>query len=115
MEEDCGNEAKCTIKRTIPHFQEFSIYTKERRKSWKGSITFLEARKIVESSMKENIYVNVGQKASTISNDHQPNKSRAFIKTPMQLRLNDWPKFQKQLKKLNSAEICPTKSQIKQN
>ena len=33
----------------------------------------------------------------------------------MQLWPNNWPKFQEQLKKMYSAEICQTLSQIKQN
>ena len=46
---------------------------------YKRNITFLKARKIVESYMKVNISANVAQKVSPISNNNnQPDKYRAL-------------------------------------
>ena len=63
----------------FPRFwRTFNIYKKEMetmKMKYKRNITFLEARKIVESYMKVTTYDNETQKATPISNnDDQPDK-----------------------------------------
>ena len=79
------------------------------------NITILRATKIVECSMKDsnNIYVikkvsleNSSNLTSTNNPRNQLDKDRTLIQKFMKLGPNDWRKFQKQLKKLHSAEIC---------
>ena len=50
--------------------------------------------------MKVNTYTNVAQRVHPISNNNnQPDQYRAVIKKLVKLGVNDWPKFQEQLKK----------------
>ena len=64
----------------------------------KWNVSFLEARKIVD----ENSYASVARRAETIDQD---NKYRVLMKKLIQLELNDWSKFQKQLKNQHSAVL----------
>ena len=62
--------------------------------------SFVEARKIVESYVKDNTYANIAQRAKPISNNYnQPDKEKAIIKFNVQLGPNDCPHFQELLKK----------------
>ena len=66
-------------------------------------ITFLEARKIVDSYIKDNTYAIVALKVSKISysnKNSQPDKCRVLIEKLVQLGHNDLLTFQKELKKL---------------
>ena len=88
----------------IPHFQGLVAYTRDRERKimeikYKRNI-FPEARKIVESYMKENTYANVAQRASSKgNNNNQADDYKYFIEKLMQLGPNNWPKFQEQPKK----------------
>ena len=91
-------------------------YTYKRVVKYKRNVTFLEARKIEESNVKVNTYANAAQRASSISNNNsQPDKYKIIlIKKLVQLGPNDWPVSRTVLKKLHSAEICQTATQIKE-
>ena len=71
------------------------------------NVTLLDTRKTVKLHMKEIIYTTVAQKTSPISNNKQPDKYKTLIEKLIQLGLNDWLKFQKQLRKMHLAEIKP--------
>ena len=64
--------------------------------------------------MKENTYANIAQKASlssnTTNNNNQLDKYRAPTEKLVQLEQNDQLKFQEELKKLHSTEICQTQT-----
>ena len=55
---------------------------------YRRNITFLEARKIVESYLKVNTYANIAQKAICYNN--QLDKYRVLIKKLVQLGPNNW-------------------------
>ena len=70
---------------------------------YRKNITFLEARKLVEFSMKDNTFANVSQKTNSINSitnniNYHFDKYRTLIENLMQLVPNDWPKFQEQLR-----------------
>ena len=74
-------------------------------------MSFLKARKIVGSYMRENSYASVAQRVVTTN---QENEYRTLMEKLIQLEANDWPKFQEHLKKLHSAEFyqAPAEQQV---
>ena len=52
--------------------------------------------------MGESSYASVAQKADRTNDD---NKYRTLMEKLIQLKVSDWPKFQKHLQKLHSAEF----------
>ena len=113
--EDYSNE----IKKCLTFSRTCNIYKRKKemiKVKYRKYITFLEARKIVESYMKDKTYSYIAQKLShnnskNIKNNHLDN-NRAFFEKLLQLGPINWPKFQEQLKKLHSAEICQIETQI---
>ena len=72
---------------------------------------FFEVRKIVQFRMKRNTYATVAGRANPISNSNQQDNYRALDDKLIELELNDWTKFQEQLKKLHSSKIHQTEAQ----
>ena len=73
--------------------------TEKLKVKHKRNVSFLEARKIVGTYMRENSYTSVAQRADRTNKD---NKYRTLMEKLIQLEANDWPKFQEHLKKLLS-------------
>ena len=81
------------------------VYKKEKEiieVKHKRNLSFLETRKIVGSYMGENRYASVAWRADTTN---QSNKYRTLLEKLIQLEVNDWPKFQENLKRLHSVEF----------
>ena len=105
MEEDFLSEIKC------PNCQEIhltfsrscDIYKKEKwimEIKYKRNIMFFADRNIEELYMKVNTYITVALRANPISNNNQSANYQTLDKKLITLQLNNWPKFQEQLKKL---------------
>ena len=58
--------------------------------------------------MGETSYASVAQR---IDRTNEDNKYRTLVEKLIQLEANDWPKFQKHLKKLHSVEFYQTLAQ----
>ena len=95
-----------TVKGTVQHFPVLGIYTNEREKFRWNIEKYNISRSKENSELLYNIYTNVTQRVSPISNNNQSDQYRALIEKFVQLGPNDWPKFQ-QLKKttLNRNQI----------
>ena len=65
--------------------QDLTIFTKKERK-YKRNVSFLEARKIVGSYMRENGYTSVVQRVDATNEDH---KYRTLVEKLIQLEMND--------------------------
>ena len=50
--------------------------------------------------MRENTYASVTWRVNSIRNSKQPDNCRVLVEKLIQSKLNDWPKFQEQLKKV---------------
>ena len=77
----------------------------------KRNVSFLEARRIVESYMRESSYASVARRADR-TND--VTKYRTLVEKLIELEANDSPKFQERLKKLHSVEFyqAPAQQQV---
>ena len=107
MEEHCLKEIRCANcwQDHLAHARSCDIYKKEKEileVKHMRNVSFLEARKIVGSYMRENSYAPVAQRVDTTNQD---NKYRTLVEKLIQLEANDWPKFQEHLKKLHSAKF----------
>ena len=74
----------------------------------KRNVSFLESRKIVKTYIGENNYASVARTEDTTNED---NKYRTLVKKLIQLKANDWPKFQEHLKKLHPAGFHQARAQ----
>ena len=113
LEKDCLKEIRCSnCWQDHPVYsRSCDIYKKEKEilgVKHKRNITFLEERKIVGSYLGENTYTSIAQSVNPINQD---NKYRALAEKLIQLELNEWPKFQSQLKNLHAAEFQQTQTQ----
>ena len=112
VEEDCLKEITCAnCQDHLAYARSCDVYKKEKEiieVKQKRNVSFKEARKIVGSYMEENSYASVARRADRTNED---NKYRTFVEKLIQLEANDWPKFQKHLKKLHSAEFYQAQPQ----
>ena len=99
VEGDCWKQIRCANCRQVKEIIEVK---------YKRNVSFLEARKIVETYMGENRYASVARRADTTNED---NKYRTLVEKLIKLETNDWPKFLEQLRKLLSAEFYQTSAQ----
>ena len=116
MQEDCLKEITCANCRQdhTANTRSCIVYEKEKEiieVKYKMNVSFLEARKIVGSYMRESSYASVACRADRTNDD---NEYRTLIEKLIQLEANDWPKFQEHLKKLLSAEFyqAPAQQQV---
>ena len=93
-----------TVSKTTQDFSRSCDIHKRKREilevMYKQNVTFLEARRIVGSYMRENSYASVVQRVNPIRNSNQQDHYRALVKKWIQLEWNDWLRFQEQLKNL---------------
>ena len=113
MEEDCLKEIRSANCRQDHTAYATSCYAYKNEKEilevkHKRNTTFLETRKIVGTYMGENSFASVARRADTTN---QNNKYRALMEKLIQLEADNWPKFQKHLKKLLSAKFCQAPAQ----
>ena len=107
VEEDCLKEMRCgNCQQNHPaNTKSCKAYKKEREileVKHKRNVSFLEARKIVDTYMGENSHTSVAWRVDTINQD---NRCRILVDKLIQLEPNDWLKFREQLKNLHSAEV----------
>ena len=99
-----------TTNKIIQYKQDLAMFTKKKRKDlrWNmGNVSFLEARKIIGTYKGENSYASFAQRADTTNEDI---KYRTLVDKLIQLKANDWPKFQEHLKKTTLTNF--TKHQL---
>ena len=115
-EEDCLKEIRYTnCQQDHPAYaRTCTVYQKEKEiieVKHKRNVSFLEARRIVGSYMGESSYAYVARRADRINDD---TKYRTLVEKLLKLKANDWPKFQKHLKKLHSDEFyqAPAQQQV---
>ena len=109
--EDCLKEITCAnCRQDHPAYaRPCAVYQKETIElKHKSYVSFLEARRIVESYMGENSYASVARRAGRTNDD---NKYRTLMEKLIKLEANDWPKFQEHLKKLHSVEFYQASAQ----
>ena len=112
-EKECLKETRCAncqnhhpaYPRTCPVHQKEIIEVKHKR-----NVSFLEARRIVGSSMGESSYASVARRADRTK---YYTKYRTLVEKLIKLEANDWPKIQEHLKKLHSDEFYQAPAQQK--
>ena len=95
MEEDCPTESKCS--NCQENHSAFSrscgICKREREimeeECWRNA-TFLEARNMIESYLKENLYPTIAQTACPINKNKQSDKEKALNEELVQLSPHHW-------------------------
>ena len=113
MEEDCLKEIRCSNcwQDHPTYVRSCVVYQKEKETievKHKRNVSFLEARRIVRSYMGESSYTSVARRTDRTNED---NKYRMLVEKLIQLKANDWPKFQEHLKKLHLAEFYQAPAQ----
>ena len=74
----------------------------------KRNVSFLEAREIVGTYIRENSYASLAQRADTTNQDI---KYRKLVEKLIQLEANKWPQFLEHMKKLHSSEFYQVPAQ----
>ena len=92
MEEDCLKEIRsANWRQDHPAYaRSCDVYKKEKEileVKHKRNVSFLEARKIVGTYMRENSYTSVARRMNT---NNQDNKYRTLMEKLIQLEANDW-------------------------
>ena len=118
IEEDCPYKTKmCKLSTKLsPFSRSCDMYKRESKileMKYKWNVTCFETRRILESYIRENIYAFVARRVNPIRNGNQHDNYRALVEKLIHLEPNDWPKFQKQLKNLHTAEIHHTEKETK--
>ena len=113
MDEDCLKEITCANCRQdhLAYARSCAVYQKEKeiiKIKHKRIVSFPEAKRIVGSYMGESSYVSVTRRADRTNDD---NKYRTLVEKLIQLKANDWPKFQEHLKKLHLVEFYQAPAQ----
>ena len=92
--------------RTCAFYQKEIIEVKHKR-----NVSFLEARRIVGSYIRESSYASVAQRVDRTNDD---TKYRTLLEKLIKLQAHDWPKFSEHLKKLHSVEFyqAPARQQV---
>ena len=116
MEEDCMKEITCANCRQdhLAYARSCAVCQKEKEiieVKDKRNVSFLEARRIIGSYMKESCYASVAQRVDRTNDD---NKYRTRAEKLIKLEANDWLKFQEHLKKLYLVEFyqAPAQQQV---
>ena len=112
VEEDCLKEIKCANcqQDQTAYARSCAVYKKEKEiieVKHKRNVSFLEAKRIVESYMGEISYASVARRVDR-TND---NKYRILVAKLTQLKANYWPKFQEHVKKVHLVEFYQTPAQ----